>query len=70
LLLKMDIEGEEERVLPRVIGLLPGKSAIFLESHGGAESWNAMARLLETASMMTVRVRDRGQFIDGFAVRS
>jgi hypothetical protein len=70
LVLKMDIEGEETHVLPKALSALPPRSALFLETHGGAAGWDAAAGALRAAGMEVVRTRERGQFIDGFASRN
>jgi FkbM family methyltransferase len=69
LLLKMDIEGEEEVVLPHIVPSLPESTALFLEVHGGDDSWKRAARLLETHGFHTTIDRVRDRCIDGYAVR-
>lgn len=69
LLLKMDIEGSEEEVLPDVTPLLPLTTAIFFETHGGSESWERLSKLLEQSGFGTEVMRRHEQFTDGFALR-
>lgn len=69
LLLKMDIEGEELRVLPHVISLLPRQCALYFETHGGEEAWQEISTLLVEHSFQVSLTRNRGQFKDGFALR-
>jgi len=70
LLLKMDIEGEEMRLLPHVITALPRRCAVFLETHDGTASRQQLATALSTAGFSVTTLRERGQFADLFAVRS
>ena len=69
LLLKMDIEGEETNILPILIPLLPRQSALFFETHGGEAGWEYIKELLVSHSFCVEQINDRGQFLDGFAIR-
>lgn len=69
LLIKIDIEGEERRLLPHVLPLLPRRCALFLETHDGPEAREATVRLLEAADFGITRVRERGAFADLVAIR-
>jgi FkbM family methyltransferase len=69
LLLKMDIEGEELRVLPVLAPLLPERCAIFFETHGGLPAWEQVQKLLQDARFRVEKVNERDRFIDGFACR-
>jgi len=69
LLLKIDIEGEEERLVPALIGVLPARSAIFFETHGGERAWTAVSSALAGAGFRVERLNARGAFSDGFATR-
>lgn len=69
LVVKLDIEGEEERVIPALMPALPPTCAIFFETHRGVAGWEAVHDTL-TANAFSVRLlRERGVFYDGFAVR-
>lgn len=76
LLLKIDVEGEEQVILPAIIPGLPGTCAMFFEWHHGADLFHRIATTLE-ASGFTVHQRrhvvqpDTGEtFIDAFAQRA
>jgi len=69
LLLKMDIEGEEKELMPKLLPSLPRVCAIFLETHHGSEGWQAMADLLGAAGFRTGFSRGREQYFDGWAIR-
>jgi len=69
LLLKIDIEGTEDKVLPDVLPVLPATTAVFLETHDGTASWERLSTLLERSAFRTEIVRRRGEFTDGFASR-
>jgi FkbM family methyltransferase len=69
LLLKMDIEGAERQVLPQLVSHFPKQCALFLESHGGKEGWNDLSGLLSKAGFQVSTKRERGLFVDGFALR-
>lgn len=66
---KMDIEGEEERLLPALIPVLPRTCAIFFETHRGPDGWEAVHRMLTAASFTVRLLRHRDVFFDGFAIR-
>lgn len=74
LLLKLDIEGEERRLIPAILPVLPPQCAIFLEWHHGDESFLAVAGLLREAGFTVERnrtlVTDGATFIDAFAHRA
>lgn len=44
LVLKMDIEGEEKQILPRIVPLLPQKTVILLETHHPLDEVKSYAR--------------------------
>lgn len=69
LLIKMDIEGEEQNVIPSIIDLLPDKTAIYFETHEGALGFEKIRNILKTNGFDVSVVEDRGDFIDAFAVR-
>jgi FkbM family methyltransferase len=74
LLLKLDIEGEEQSLIPAVLGRLPQQCAIFFEWHHGGESFSQVADLLTGAGFAVERHRtmvdDGATFIDAFAQRN
>ncbi len=69
LLLKLDVEGEEERLMPELLPVLPPQCAIFFETHRGQESWEAIDDQLRGAGFTVDLLRERGPFRDGVAVR-
>ena len=69
LLLKMDVEGEELRILPDLVPILPNKSAVFFELHSGEDGWERISRLFADHGFHTEKINSRGLFIDGFACR-
>jgi len=69
LLLKIDIEGHEEIVLPDIIPSLPRNTAIFFETHSGDDSWNSLSNCLQENGFKVVQTRWRDPYADGFAYR-
>ena len=70
LLLKLDVEGAEEHVLPAIIDALPFECVIFLETHGGQESWQRLSTLLKHHSFTVAAIRRRELYTDGLAIRT
>jgi hypothetical protein len=69
LLLKMDIEGEERNVLPAIMPILPRRTALFFETHHGAEGWSEIEALLIKNGFAVEQINARGLYCDGFASR-
>ena len=73
LLLKLDIEGEEQPLIPAILRVLPPTCAIFFEWHHGDASYQTVAGLMRDAGFAVERNRtlvDNGiTFIDAFAHR-
>jgi FkbM family methyltransferase len=69
LLLKLDIEGAEERLIPALVPVLPRRSAVFFETHRGAAGWEVVVGALEAAGFTVRLLGERDVFRDGFAVR-
>jgi FkbM family methyltransferase len=73
LLLKLDIEGEEARLLPALLPVLPPTCALFFEWHQGRASFDEMSAQLGHAGFQTSVVRehqfDDVVYIDAFAQR-
>lgn len=69
LLLKLDVEGEEARLIPALIDVLPGRCAIFFETHGGGAAFEDAARVLRGAGFAVAVLRARDVFCDAFAWR-
>ena len=70
LLLKLDVEGAEEKLLPKIVNVLPKNVFLFFETHGGKQSWDRLSRILEEHGFVTEITRARGIYTDGIAVRS
>ena len=74
LLLKMDIEGEEARLLPALLPTLPRCSALFVEWHHGRESYDRLASELIDRGFATSVVREHEYagliYLDVFAQRA
>ena len=74
LLLKLDIEGEEARLFPALLPMLPRRCAIFFEWHQGSAEYRDAVALLAGHGFTTEltrenRVDDSTVFIDAFAQR-
>lgn len=69
LLIKMDVEGEERRLIPHVLPVLPWRCALFLETHDGPAACDSIVGLLNDAGFAVTRLRERGPFTDLFALR-
>lgn len=73
LLLKLDIEGEEQSLIPALLPALPAQCAVFFEWHHGDESFQQMAGLMRGHGFAVERHRtmvdDGVTFIDAFAQR-
>lgn len=69
LVLKMDIEGEEERLIPALLPALPSRCAIFFETHRGRDGWAAVFGALTAGGFAVRLLNARDAFIDGFALR-
>jgi len=70
LLMKMDIEGHEERVIPAVAPLLPPDCALFFETHRGEAGFLVVAEALRNVGFQVDVHRSRGVYSDGWAVRT
>jgi FkbM family methyltransferase len=70
LVLKMDVEGAEEKIIPNIADKLPAQCVLFLETHAGDESWKRCARLLEAQGFVVEITRRRDLYTDGTAVRN
>jgi len=72
LLLKLDVEGEEDKILPDLLPALPLTSAIFFEWHHGNETLKETEERLRAAGFAVKRCRTREDdaYVDAFAIRS
>lgn len=69
LLLKLDVEGAEERLIPALAPGLPRRCAVFFETHRGTAGWEIVRGALEAEAFTVRLLGQRDVFRDGFAVR-
>ncbi len=69
LLLKVDIEGEEQVVFPELVDHLPDQCAIFFETHAGAKGFETISELLTNKGFKVDLTRSHDIYCDGFAKR-
>lgn len=55
ILLKMDIEGGEMDILPKVLSILPASNAVFVELHGTSTEYDEMLAVIDSLGF-TIRV--------------
>ena len=71
LLLKLDVEGEEAKIMPDLVPLLPPTCAVFFESHNGEDGFRDMERHLTAAGFAVQRNRTHDElYVDAFALRT
>lgn len=70
LLLKLDVEGEEVRLMPRIADVLPTTCAVFFEVHGGPAARTTVHQPLEQSGFAVQTTRMREPFSEGFALRT
>jgi FkbM family methyltransferase len=70
LLLKLDVEGEEIRIIPTLFDVLPRQAAVLFETHHGQADWDWASRQFTEHGFVVERQRSIGDyFINGFALR-
>ncbi len=71
LLIKIDIEGEEENVIPHIITSLPQQTAIYFEYHYGLEKFNKIKSIFEENGFVVKvnRVVDH-KYVDALSIRN
>jgi hypothetical protein len=69
-LIKMDIEGSEIRVLDHLTAALPEQCFMFIELHDGEQSARWMQSWAEQNGFTFVEVRRRDEAIDGYLLRA
>ncbi|MDP3719096.1 MAG: FkbM family methyltransferase [Acidobacteriota bacterium] len=69
LLIKIDIEGEEGRLVPHLLPVLPRQCALFVETHHGMASREALVDQLASYGFEVSWLRVREPYADLFAVR-
>lgn len=70
LLLKVDVEGEENKIFPELLSALPQQSALHLETHHGLGFWFDLSAKLQSCGFETHIVRNRDPFVDAVAIRN
>jgi FkbM family methyltransferase len=70
LLLKLDVEGAEEKLLPAIVDVLPQDCVLFFETHRGEQSWQPLSALLREHGLAVTPIRQRDVYTDGVAIRS
>jgi FkbM family methyltransferase len=69
-LLKIDIEGEEMRLIPSLLDLLPFECAVFFETHAGPPAWNSISKLFTDAGFVVTK-RSEWEYLNmGLALRA
>lgn len=68
--IKLDVEGEEERIVPVIAPSLPRQCVLFFETHRGEPAWNAVSDSLVAEGFTVRRTRLRGLYSDGYALRT
>lgn len=58
LVVKLDVEGAEHRLLPGLLAIMPPEAALFFEWHGGSDSWRQALASLEAAGFKVEVVLD------------
>jgi FkbM family methyltransferase len=69
LLLKLDVEGEETRIIPALFDVLPREVAVFFETHHGEAGWGWAKQQFTDHGFAVVERRRFPITIDGFALR-
>jgi FkbM family methyltransferase len=70
LLLKVDIEGGEESLLPALLPTLPPQCVVFFETHSADRGWNLLSDAFSRHNFEVKVVRQRDPYRDGVAVRN
>jgi FkbM family methyltransferase len=70
LLLKLDVEGEEARIIHAMFDSLPSMSAVFFETHHGEAGWHQAKQQFTDHGFAVERHRTIHDCVDGFASRS
>ncbi len=70
LLMKIDVEGEERKIMPVIASSLPTPCAVFFETHHDTSGWLDVSGVLKNAGFDVQLLRQRDRFCDGFALRS
>ena len=70
LLLKLDVEGEEVKLVPHVLPVLPPRCALYIETHDGIHARRELSSVLTGAGFAVTQVREREPYADLFALRT
>ncbi|WP_397384154.1 FkbM family methyltransferase [Prosthecobacter sp.] len=68
LLLKIDIEGAEELVLPTILEVLSPPCFLFLETHGGNDSYQRIANICKAVGFQLTLTRSHGNMRECYAI--
>jgi FkbM family methyltransferase len=69
LLIKIDVEGHEDVVLPAILNDLPRQTTMFFETHYGEQQFQEICDTLRSVGFNVLRTRTRGLYSDGYAER-
>jgi FkbM family methyltransferase len=69
LLLKLDVEGEEARIIPALFDVLPQETALFFETHHGEAGWDRAKQQFTNHGFAVECRRSIEDCVDGFALR-
>jgi FkbM family methyltransferase len=69
LLLKLDVEGEEEVMWADLISVFPPDCAIYFETHDGQAGFERAEKLLTQNGFAVRQINSRDIYCDGFAMR-
>jgi FkbM family methyltransferase len=69
LLLKLDVEGEETRIIPALFDVMPRESAVFFETHQAEAGWDWAKQQFTDHGFAVERRRSIFDSVDGFALR-
>jgi FkbM family methyltransferase len=70
LLLKLDVEGAEEALVPILMPRLPNQCAVYFETHSGEAGWKSIATQFSANGFVVEQINSRGEFADGYACRA
>jgi FkbM family methyltransferase len=70
LLLKLDVEGAEDALVPILMSRLPSQCAVYFETHSGEAGWKSIATQFSANGFVVEQINSRGEFADGYACRA
>jgi FkbM family methyltransferase len=69
LLLKLDVEGEEESILPAIAPIFPRECVVYFETHAGQAGWDKASSILTNCGFDVRQTNMRDKYADGIAIR-